>query len=166
MITAEEKTRERFPDKNNRDNPDKQNHRNNRHQERKCGPDNTVAMADKSKKFSKPRRYDDIENMRCILHPNGKHTIRNCYCVVWTTLSLLMSAVSRILPVRVISVVSIRESFSCLLLCSNHLFHCLSEFFVVSWIFFAEVLKLPPSHDSVGESFDYFSLCDVMYLSS
>ena len=28
MITAEEKTRERFPDRNNRDNPDKQNHRN------------------------------------------------------------------------------------------------------------------------------------------
>ena len=79
MITAEEKTQERFPDKNNRDNPDKQYHRNNRHQERKRGPDNTVAMADKSKKFSKPRRYDDIENMHCILHPNGKHTIGNCY---------------------------------------------------------------------------------------
>ena len=26
-------------------------------------------MADKSRKFSKPRRYDDIENMHCILHP-------------------------------------------------------------------------------------------------
>ena len=34
-------------------------------------------MADKSKKFYKPRRYDDIENMHCILHPNGKHTIGN-----------------------------------------------------------------------------------------
>ena len=30
-----------------------------------------VAMADKSKKFTKPRRYDDIENMHCPLHPNG-----------------------------------------------------------------------------------------------
>ena len=79
MINAEEKTRERFPDKNNRDNPDKQNHRNNRHQERKRGPDNIVAMTDKSKKFLKPRRYDDIENMHCILHPNGKHIIGNCY---------------------------------------------------------------------------------------
>ena len=79
MITAEEKTREWFPDRNNRDNSDKQNHRNNRHQERKRGPDNTVAMADKSKKFYKPRRYDDIENMHCILHPNGKHIIGNCY---------------------------------------------------------------------------------------
>jgi len=79
MITAEEKTRERFPERNNRDNPDKTNHRNNRHQERKCGPDNTVATADKSKKFSRPRRYDDIESMHCILHPNGKHTIGNCY---------------------------------------------------------------------------------------
>ena len=36
-------------------------------------------MADKSKKFTKPRRYDDIENIRCPLHPNGKHTIGNCY---------------------------------------------------------------------------------------
>ena len=79
MITAEEKTRERFPKRSNRDNPDKQNHRNNRHQERKHGPDNTVAVTDKSRKFSKPRRYDDIENMRCPLHPKGNHTIGDCY---------------------------------------------------------------------------------------
>ena len=76
MITIEEKTRERFLDRNN---PDRQIPQNSRHQERKRGPDNTVAMADKSKKFSKPRRYDDIENIRCPLHPNGKHTIGNCY---------------------------------------------------------------------------------------
>ena len=79
MITVEEKTRERFPDRNNRDNPDRQNHRNIRHQERKHGPDNTVAVADKSRKFSKPRRYDGIENMQCIWHPKANHTIRNCY---------------------------------------------------------------------------------------
>ena len=79
MITVEEKTRERFPERSNRDNPDKQNHRNNRHQERKRGPDNTVAVTDKSRKFSKPRRYDNIENMHCILHPKGNHTIGNCY---------------------------------------------------------------------------------------
>ena len=66
MITAKEKIRERFPDRNNRDNPDRQNPRNNRHQERKCGPDNTIAVTDKSRKFYKPRSYDDIENMRCI----------------------------------------------------------------------------------------------------
>ena len=76
MITAEEKTRERFLDRNN---PDKRNHRNIRHQERKHGPDSTVAVADKLRKFSKPRGYDDIENMRCILHPKGKHTTGNCY---------------------------------------------------------------------------------------
>ena len=64
MITVEEKTKERFLERNNRDNPDKQNPRNNRHQERKRGPYNMVAMADKSKKFTKPRRYDGIENMR------------------------------------------------------------------------------------------------------
>ena len=79
MITVEEKTRERFPERSNRDNPDKKNHRNNRHQERKRGPDNTVAVTNKSRKFSKPRRHDDIKNMHCPLHPNGKHTIGNCY---------------------------------------------------------------------------------------
>ena len=79
MITTEEKTRERFPERSNRDNPDRQNHRNSRNQERKRGSDNTVAVADKSRKFSKPRRYDDIENMQCILHPKANHTIRNCY---------------------------------------------------------------------------------------
>ena len=79
MITAEEKTRERFSDRNNRDNPDRQNIRNNRHQERKRGLDNTVVVTDNSRKFSKPRRYDDIENMRCILHPKGNHTIGDCY---------------------------------------------------------------------------------------
>jgi hypothetical protein len=51
MITAEEKTRERFLDRNNLDNLDRQNHRNNGHQDRKWGPDNTVAVADKAKKF-------------------------------------------------------------------------------------------------------------------
>ena len=88
------------------------------------------------------------------------------YGVVWSTFPFLMSAVSMILSVRVVLVVSIREPFSCLLLCSNHFFYCASEFFIVSQIFFAKVLKLPPSHDSVRESFDYFSLGDVMYLSS
>ena len=79
MITVEEKTRERFPDRNNRNNPDKQNHQNIRHQERERGTDNIVAVANKSRKFSKPRKYDDIENMQCILHPKGNHTIGNCY---------------------------------------------------------------------------------------
>jgi hypothetical protein len=47
MIAAEEKMWKRFPDRNNRDNPDRQNHRNNGHQDIKRGPDNTVAMVDK-----------------------------------------------------------------------------------------------------------------------
>jgi hypothetical protein len=51
MITIEEKTRERFPDRNNRDNPDRQNHGNNGHQDRKRGPDNTIAMTDKQRIF-------------------------------------------------------------------------------------------------------------------
>jgi hypothetical protein len=52
MIMAEEKTRERFPDRNNRennrDNSDKRNFSNIGHPDRKRGPGNTVAMADKT----------------------------------------------------------------------------------------------------------------------
>jgi hypothetical protein len=78
MITTEKKTRERFLDQNNRDNPDRQNHQNNGHQDRRHGPDNTMAVANKAKKFSKPRKFEDIENMHCIWHPNGNHTTRHC----------------------------------------------------------------------------------------
>ena len=73
------------------------------------------------------------------------------YGVVGSTLSFLMRNVSMILPVKVVSVVSIQEPFSCFLLYSDHLLYCASEFFIVSWVFFAKVLKLPPSHDSVRE---------------
>jgi len=45
---------------NNRDNQDRQNRQNNKHQERKRGPDNTIAMADKSKNFPNP------ENMKTL----------------------------------------------------------------------------------------------------
>jgi hypothetical protein len=76
--TAEEKTQERFLDRNNQDNPNKQNHRNNGHQERKRGPKNTVAVANKSKKFSKFIKFEDIENMHCIWHPQGNHTTGDC----------------------------------------------------------------------------------------
>jgi hypothetical protein len=82
MIMAEEKIRERFPDRNNRennrDNSDKRNFLNNGHQDRERGPDNTVAMADKTKKFSKFRRFEDVENMHCIWHPQGNHTTEDC----------------------------------------------------------------------------------------
>jgi hypothetical protein len=82
MITVEEKTRERFLDRNNRDYPDRQNHRNNGHQERKRGPDNTIAVADKSKKFSEFRKFEDIENMHCIWHPQGNHTTGDCHILL------------------------------------------------------------------------------------
>jgi hypothetical protein len=78
IITAEEKIQERFPDRNNRDNPDRQNNRNNRYQDRKHGPDNTVPVADIAKMFSKPRTFDNIENMHCIWHPNGNHMTGDC----------------------------------------------------------------------------------------
>jgi hypothetical protein len=77
-----------------------------------------------------------------------------------------MLIVSMILLVRIVSVVSIWEPLSCFLLCSDHPFYCASEFFIISWVLFAKVLKLPLGHDPVGESFDYFSFSDVMYLST
>jgi hypothetical protein len=36
-------------------------------------------VADKSKKFSKFRKFEDIENMHCIRHPQGNHTIGDYY---------------------------------------------------------------------------------------
>jgi hypothetical protein len=55
MIMAEEKTRERFPDRNNRENnrhnSDRRNFRNTGHPNRKREPDSTIAMANKIKKF-------------------------------------------------------------------------------------------------------------------
>jgi hypothetical protein len=82
MIMVEEKMRERFPDRNNRennrDNSDRRKFPNMGHLERKRGPDNTIAMANKMKKFSKFRRFKDIENMHCIWHPQGNHTIGDC----------------------------------------------------------------------------------------
>jgi hypothetical protein len=79
MVTTEEKTRERFLDRNNRDNLDRQNHQNNGHQDRERGPDNTIDVADKSKKFSKFKKFEDIENMHCIWHLQGNHTTGDCH---------------------------------------------------------------------------------------
>jgi hypothetical protein len=55
MISAEERTQERFGD--GRDNWEKYDNRGNQggQQNQKCRPINMVATADKSKKYSKPR---------------------------------------------------------------------------------------------------------------
>jgi hypothetical protein len=34
---------------------------------------------DKSKKFSKFKKFEDIENMHCIWHTQGNHTTRDCH---------------------------------------------------------------------------------------
>jgi hypothetical protein len=82
MIMAEEKMRERFLDRNNRENNrdslDRRNFLSIGHPDRKRGPDNIVTMVDKMKFFSKFRRFEDIENMHCIWHPQGNHTIGDC----------------------------------------------------------------------------------------
>jgi hypothetical protein len=36
-------------------------------------------VADKSKKFSKFKKFEDIENMHCIWHPQGNHTTGDCH---------------------------------------------------------------------------------------
>jgi hypothetical protein len=70
MIMAEEKMRERFPDRNNQENnrdiSDRRNFSNIRHPDRKRGPDNTIVMANKTNFFSKFRRFENIDNMHCI----------------------------------------------------------------------------------------------------
>jgi hypothetical protein len=70
MIMAEENMRKRFLDRNNRennrDNSDRRNFPNIGHPDRKRTPNNTVTIADKTKKFSKFRRFEDIENIHCI----------------------------------------------------------------------------------------------------
>jgi hypothetical protein len=48
------------------------------HPDRKRGPDNTVAMADRTNFFLKFKRFEDIENMHCICHPQGNHTTGDC----------------------------------------------------------------------------------------
>jgi hypothetical protein len=35
-------------------------------------------MADKSKKYFKPRKFEDLENMPCIWHPGSHHTTGDC----------------------------------------------------------------------------------------
>jgi hypothetical protein len=41
-----------------------------------------VAVADKAKKFSKPRKFEDIENMHCIWHPNKNHMTGDCHIFI------------------------------------------------------------------------------------
>jgi hypothetical protein len=78
MIAAEEKNRKRFLDPNNQNNFDRRNHQSNEQQGRKCRFDNTVAIADKAKKFFKPRKFEDLENMPYIWHLGSSHTTGNC----------------------------------------------------------------------------------------
>jgi hypothetical protein len=77
-----------------------------------------------------------------------------------------MPIVLMVLPVWVVLVVSIREPLSCFLFCCDHLLYCVSELFIVFWVLFAKVLKLPLGHDPMGESFDYLSFSNVVYLST
>jgi hypothetical protein len=74
MILAEERTQKRSDD--GRDNWENYDNRGNQggHQNRNRRPNNMVASTDKSKKSSKPRRFEDLENLPCPWHPNSSHT--------------------------------------------------------------------------------------------
>jgi hypothetical protein len=78
MISAEERTRERFGD--GHDNWENYDNRGNQggQQNRKRRPDNMFASTDKSKKSNKPRRFEDLENIPCPWHPNSSHTAGEC----------------------------------------------------------------------------------------
>jgi hypothetical protein len=74
MISAEERTRERFSDGcDNRENYDSKGNQGGQ-QNRNRRPDNVVASADKPKKSSKPRRFEGLKNLPCPWHPNLSHT--------------------------------------------------------------------------------------------
>jgi E3 ubiquitin-protein ligase DOA10 len=73
---AEERIREIFPDRNNRennrDNSDRRNFSNIGHPDRNRRPDNTITMADKTKKISKFRRFKVLRI--CIIYGTRKET--------------------------------------------------------------------------------------------
>jgi hypothetical protein len=77
MIMAKEKTREIFLDKNNRENnrhnSDRRNFPNIGHLDKKRGPDNTVAMANKTKKISQNLGGLKISRI-CTVHGTHKET--------------------------------------------------------------------------------------------
>jgi hypothetical protein len=81
-----------------------------------------------------------------------------------------MTHVWKISLVRVVfvvfSVISVWKSFLHLFYSHNHLFYRVSEFFIVPWVFFAKILKLPLSHDSMEKGFNYFLFSNIMYLGA
>jgi hypothetical protein len=76
MIMAEEKMREGFPDRNNRennrDNLDWGNFPNIGHSDRRRRPDNTVAMADKTKKILKIQEVQRHREYALYMAPTRK----------------------------------------------------------------------------------------------
>jgi hypothetical protein len=75
MIASEERTKARFGDGRGNCDDDVGNQGN---QNRKRRPNNMVAFANKGKKSSKPRRFQDLENLPCPWHPNSNHTTADC----------------------------------------------------------------------------------------
>jgi hypothetical protein len=77
MIAAEERTKVRFGDgRGNQGNYDDYGG-NQSNQNRKRRPNNMVTSADKGKK-NKPRKFQDLENLPCLWHPNSNHTTADC----------------------------------------------------------------------------------------
>jgi hypothetical protein len=98
----------------------------------------------------------------------GKLLCFVCYShsVVGPAFPVLMPIILMIFSIRVILVVLIWKSFSSLLLCSDHPFHRVLEFFIASRVLFAKILELPLGQNPIGEIFNDLSFSDVMYLST
>jgi hypothetical protein len=68
--------------------------------------------------------------------------------------------------VRVVPVVSIWKSFPGFFFCSDHFLHRALEFLIALRVLFVEIMELPLSRDSIGESLNDLSFSDVVYLST
>jgi hypothetical protein len=86
--------------------------------------------------------------------------------VVGSTLYALLLIVLMVSPIRVVLIVSIWKSFSGCFFHSDHLLHRALEFFIALWVLFAEIMELPLSQDSIGESLNNLTFSDVVYLST
>jgi hypothetical protein len=79
MISAEERIWERFGTMH--DNRENYENRGNQggYKNQKHRLDNMVTSTDKLKKSSKPRCFEDLENLPCPWHLNSSHTVEDCW---------------------------------------------------------------------------------------
>lgn len=76
LIETEERTKERFLLRQDNRNNDQRGNQGNQQQNRKRGPDNTVATTEQPKKAFQqpPQTFDDLLAQQCPFHPHSKHS--------------------------------------------------------------------------------------------